>query len=427
MANERKIQLAKAFQPLLYEASRYKVYYGGRGGGKSYAVALALLTLGMQRNIRVLCTRELQTSISASVHQLLADIINAYGLQNNYTVLQTTIRGSNGTEFIFKGLKHNITEIKGMEGIDYVWCEESENISNRSWELLIPTIRKEGSEIWVVFNPRNPTDPTYERFVTNARDDSIIKKVSYRDNPWFPSVLDKERLALKESDYEAYLHIWEGEFDTRHTGSIYAKLLDKARADGRICPVPAKHGAPVVTAWDLGKKHTTAIWFAQVVGLQPRIIDFYEAGGEELDHYAEVVKSKPYKYEAHYLPHDAKHDRLGMVGSIQSQLKTMGIQSQILKMTSIRARIELARALIAEAWFDQDKCQDGIHALMQYHYEWVEDMGRFKDTPNQKHWSADASDAFGYLAQVLDRGVGVKKPVKPIPLMHTGGNSYMGV
>lgn len=405
---------------------RYKVFYGGRGGGKSYTIASILLAKGMSKPLRVLCTRELQTSIADSVHRLLSDIISSNPhFAAHYEVLQNTIRAKNGTEFLFKGLKHNITEIKGMEGIDIVWCEESENISNRSWELLIPTIRKDGSEIWVIFNPRNPTDPTYERFVATRRDDAIVQKVGWQDNPWFPKVLAKEKDALRESDFEAYKHIWEGEFDTRHSGSIYAKLIDKARAQDRICPVPYKNGVPVITAWDLGKKHTTAIWFAQVVGLQPRIIDFYEASGEDLPHFAEVIKNKPYIYGGHYIPHDAKHDRLGMTGSIQSQLRTMGVDAKLIKMTSIKARIETARTLINECYIDDKKCADGLHSLMAYHYAYDDDKGRFKDKPHDD-WSADASDAFGYMAQVLANGVGTKKrPAKYIPMPASSG-SYMG-
>ncbi len=428
MDNTHKIQLPKPFGDLIFTPMRYKIYYGGRGGGKSYSVALALLTMAMQGKIRVLCTRELQTSIADSVHRLLSDIILARGWADNFFVGQKTIRcKQTGSEFLFKGLKHNITEIKGMEGIDYVWCEESENISDRSWELLIPTIRKSGSEIWVIFNPRNPTDPTYQRFVATKRDDAIVKKVSYRDNPWFPDVLRKEMETLRKADHDAYLHVWEGEFDTRHTGFIYAKLLDKARAAGRICPVPVKSGVPVYTAWDLGKKHTTAIWFGQVVGLQPRIIDFYEAGGEDLPHFAGIIKKKGYNYGGHYVPHDAKHDRLGMIGSIQSQLKTMGVAAKVLKMTSIKARIEMGRTLINECWFNNiPVVQDGLHALMNYHYAYDDDRAKFKDKPYDG-WEADASDAFGYLAQVFVKpGIATKKRTKRIIKPFERQVGYMG-
>ena len=169
--------------------------------------------------------------------------------------------------------------------------EEAEKVSNNSWEVLIPTIRKEGSEIIISFNPKNPTDPTYERFVARPDEDMLVRKVSWRDNPFFPDVLEKERLRLKSADPLAYNHIWEGEFDRRHFGGIYANYVEDARAQGRIEGAPYKHGIDVIAAWDLGRSDSTAIWFAQLVGLQPRIIGYYERSQEDLAHYANYVKS----------------------------------------------------------------------------------------------------------------------------------------
>ena len=180
------LKIPLAFSQLLDTQARYKVFYGGRGSAKSESFARAQLIQGMQARKLFLNTRELQVSIQDSVHRLLASTIMNENLADQYEVLQSTIRHRyNGTEFIFKGLKHNITEIKGLQGVDCCWVEEAENVSDRSWETLIPTIRKENSEIWVSFNPKNLTDPTYQRFVVNPPPDSIVKKVSYRDNPFF--------------------------------------------------------------------------------------------------------------------------------------------------------------------------------------------------------------------------------------------------
>lgn len=354
--------------------------------------------------MRFLCTRELQGSIADSVHKLLADIIEQHGLLNFYTVQRQTIIGANGTEFLFKGLKHNITEVKSTEGVDVCWAEEAEKVSDGSWEALIPTIRKEGSEIWVSFNPKHPTDPTYKRMVEDADKNMLVKKVSWRDNPFFPDVLNQERVKLQNTDNEAYRHIWEGDFDTRHNGAIYATLLDASRKDGRITHVPHKSGLPVVTAWDLGKRNATSIVFAQLVGLQPRIIDYHEATGEQADLalLAKMIRSKPYEYAGHYLPHDAAHERLGMNGSIAAQLNAMGIANQVLKVSSVEAGIELGKELIKEAWIDQENCSDLLHALMSYHYEWDENRQVFKNKP-EHDWASDPADAFRYMAQVLDK------------------------
>lgn len=425
MSKAIQIKIPKAFDGL-FKKSRYKVYYGGRGGAKSYSIALALLIKGLSNKERILCTRELQASIGDSVHRLLSDIIQSTPLfYAHYNILKTTIKSKNGTEFLFKGLKHNITEIKGIEGITIVWCEESENISDHSWELLIPSIRKDGSEIWVAFNPKNPTDPTYKRFVAKKLPDTYVKKVSWRDNPYFPKVLFKEMEALRNEDEVAYRHIWEGEFDLRHSGLIFANLVDEAIKDARLCPVPYKSGLPVYTAWDLGRRDATVIWFWQIVGLQVRIIDYYANTGEDLVHYVEQIRSKPYKFGVHYLPHDAAHERLGAHGSIQKQLNSINFKTQVIKISSVASRIEAGRSLLKECYIDDEKCLDGIHALNNYHYEWDKNLQRFKDKPLHD-WASDPADAFTYMAQAIDLSMNAQKSrrqIKPIPLA-TG--SYMG-
>lgn len=194
----------------LLDPAPYKVAYGGRGGSKSWAFARVLLFLGTKKATRILCARELQTSIADSVHKLLSDQAEALGLGKFYIVQDKVIRGINGTEIIFSGLRNNITKIKSMEGIDIVWVEEAETVSASSWEVLIPTIRKDGSEIWVSFNTRESTDPTYKIFVENPRDGSIVVKVNWSDNPWFPERLMAEKDYLYRVDPDAAAHIWGG-------------------------------------------------------------------------------------------------------------------------------------------------------------------------------------------------------------------------
>jgi phage terminase large subunit len=138
---------------LLFRPSRYKVLHGGRGSGKSWGVARALLILAAQKPMRILCTREVQNSILESVHKLLSDQVETLGLSHFYEIQKTTIKGSNGSQFIFEGLRHNINSIKSMEGVDVCWVEEAEKVTDDSWRILIPTIRAPGSEIWVTFNP----------------------------------------------------------------------------------------------------------------------------------------------------------------------------------------------------------------------------------------------------------------------------------
>lgn len=219
-----KIKIPEAFAEL-FEPHRYKVFYGGRGGGKSWAFAVALLLTGLQRPLRVLCAREYQSSIADSVHKLLSDIIYRYGLGGFYRVTKDRIIGANGTEFIFCGLHHNVTEIKSKEGIDVCWVEEAHSVSAESWSVLLPTVRKEGSEVWMSFNPQGRDDPTYD-FVLHPRPDSIVRKVNWDSNPYFPATLDAERRYMLEVDPESYRHVWGGECVTLSEALVFNKKYE---------------------------------------------------------------------------------------------------------------------------------------------------------------------------------------------------------
>lgn len=205
-----KIQLPSKCLFLLNKKSRYKVLFGGRGSSKSYSIARALIILSLANRIRVLCARQIQNSIKDSVKKLLEDSIEALGLSGYFVSYKDVIRSANGSEFIFKGLQTNISEIKSLQGVNYVWVEEAESVTDEAWDILIPTIREPESEIWISFNPNMKTDPTYDRFVTNKPDNCISVELNYTDNPWFPDVLKEEMEACKLLNYPKYEHIWLG-------------------------------------------------------------------------------------------------------------------------------------------------------------------------------------------------------------------------
>ncbi len=195
----------------LFQPKRYKVCKGGRGSGKSWGYARALLIKAMERKCRILCTREVQRSIKDSVHRLLSDQIEALGLGSYFEILQTEIRGKNGSQILFAGLANTTAEsIKSFEGCDICWVEEAQTVSDRSWEILIPTIRAKGSEIWVTFNPQETTDPTFQRFVVNQPPDATVQTLNFYDNPWFPEELRKEKDYLYSVDPETADHVWGG-------------------------------------------------------------------------------------------------------------------------------------------------------------------------------------------------------------------------
>lgn len=427
-----KIQITEDFSALIDELdpnykTRYLVFWGGRGSGKSTSVAKGLLVRGMRNKEFVLCAREYQNSISDSVIKTLADEIETMGLQDFYEVQANRIIGKNGTEFIFKGIRNNISSIKSIPNISLVWLEEAHSISNNSYEVLIPTIRANGSQIIITFNPVNPTDPTYQRFIATDRDDVFKKKVNYDRNPWLPETLKKEAETLQQKDPDGFDHVYLGNFDTRRSGAVYAKQLSKAREENRVCRVPYDPSTEVFTAWDLGFGDATAIWFLQFVGRELRWIDYYENSGEQLSHYTQIIKQKSYNYMkyGHFLPHDGGHGNI-RGDSVSKQLFDMGLQNTVLtRETDINPGIELLRQTIAYSVFDSDKCVDGLHCLENYAYEWDEDRKVFKSKP--KHdWTSHGADSARYAAiaaSSVKTGLTTKKP-DPFAIQ-SFGSSYM--
>lgn len=198
------------FSDLYYKKARYKIYWGGRGAAKSWAFAEALIRLAAASSIRVLCVREFQNSIKESSLKILSDTITRLGLDSWFTVTETSIKSRVGAEFTFKGCYNNADGFKSVEGIDILWAEEAHSISEASWRILLPTVRKEGSEIWISFNMNEENDATYRRFVANPRTNSIIHKVNYDSNPYLSSVLRQEMEDDRKNDYHLYEHIWLG-------------------------------------------------------------------------------------------------------------------------------------------------------------------------------------------------------------------------
>lgn len=393
----------------LFKPSRYKVLYGGRGGAKSWGVARALLTLGAAKPLRILCAREFQNSISESVHALLNDQVKALGLESFYEVQNTTIRGKNGTEFYFAGLRHNVTKIKSFEGVDIVWCEEAQTISKTSWDTLIPTIRKEGSEIWVTFNPSLEMDETYQRFVVKPPTNSIVQKINWQDNPWFPDVLRQEKDDLKEKDPDAYLTVWEGHCKQTLDGAIYANEVRKATEDGRFTRVPYDESKPVHTFWDLGRADKTAIWFAQIIGFEFRLIDYYENQGHALGHYLKHLQGKPYVYGDTWLPHDADNQLLASERTIAQQARAAGFKVRITPKSSVVDGINAGRTVFANCWFDAEKCADGLQCLRNYRYEVDPDTQQYSTKPLHD-WASHGADAYRYFAVALREPKKEKKP-----------------
>lgn len=403
----------------LFEPHRYKVCYGGRGGTKSWGFARALLLLGAQKPTRILCARETQKSIADSVHTLLRDQIANLGLQAFYKVTNSAITGLNGTNFAFIGIKQNVGNMKSFEGCDICWVEEAQTVSKNSWEVLIPTIRKENSEIWVSFNPELQTDETYKRFVLQPPPNGKFVKINWSDNPWFPAVLKQEMEHLKAKDEDAYQHIWEGMCKQVVEGAIYKTELLAADKDKRICSVPWEPIRPVNVYWDLGYGDSTSIWFAQAVGFEYRLIDFISASQQALAYYLKEIANRPYPIDTYFLPHDARAHELGSGKSIEEQLRAAGKKVRIVPKLSIADGIAAARAVFPKCWFDADKCADGIQALRHYRYDFNEDLKTFEKQPLHD-WASHPADAFRYFSIMIRDGEREKKKPESGPPMRVG-------
>ncbi len=384
---------------LLSENHRYKVLYGGRGGAKSWGVVRALIIKATQKNMRILCAREIQNSIRDSVHKLISDQIQAMGLSAHFEIQRDTIKGINGSEFLFKGLRMNVQEIKSTEGIDICWVEEAQTVSKASWDVLIPTIRKDNSEIWISFNPELDTDVTYKRFVLNPPSNAKVVKVNWSDNPWFPKELVYEKDDLKLRDPDAYLTVWEGHCRQVLDGAIYANEIRLATNEGRITSVPYDSAKGVQAIFDLGRADKTSIWFLQQVGFEYRLIDFYENRGFAFGHYMKHVREKPYIIERLVLPHDAQQSLLASERTIEQQAKDNGFDVTVLSVASIESGIDAARSIFNRCWFDENKCVDGLNALRRYRYQ-IDDAGQWSKKPLHDE-NSHAADAFRYLATAI--------------------------
>ena len=390
------------------ENSRYRVLYGGRGGSKSWNVARALLVKGAKSPMRFLCAREFQTSIKDSVHKLLTDQIFALGLESFYEITQNSIRGKNGTEFAFVGLKNNIANIKSFEGVDLCWVEEAQTVSKLSWNVLIPTIRKDKSEIWITFNPELETDETFQRFVVSPPQNAVVQKINWSDNPWFPETLELERQALKNRDIEAYNTVWEGICRQTIDGAIFAKEMTMAEIEGRITKVPYDATKPVHAIFDLGWADNTACWLMQFIGQELHFIRYFEDNQKTITYYLQEMQKFGYLYDTLWLPHDAAAKSLGTGRSIEEIVRAAGFKVQMLDRVPIADSINAARTIFNKCYFDRENTTDGLNCLRHYQYDVDVETGAFSQKPLHNIYSHGA-DAFRYV------GLMVNEPRKPKP------------
>lgn len=407
-----KAPTPRALAPLLQPA-RYKGAYGGRGGCKSHFFAEEVLLRCYEQPTRVVCIREVQNSIKDSVRQLLIDKIEALGLGFAFTATEAEIRGSNGSLITFRGMQsYNAANIKSLEGYHIAWVEEAQTLSKHSLDLLRPTLRAEGSELWFSWNPRFSTDPVDMLFRKHPPPDAISVRVGWEDNPWLPSVLRKQIDHDYATDPDLAEHVWGGAYFTG-AGTILAKWLNQSDRSGFIHDGVAfdPAGAPVEVSSDIGFRDTAAWWFWQRVVGGFRVFGYDQDIGLDADDWCPRIQSKLIslgvpagKLGKIWLPQDAKAKTFQSKHSaVERFLTAFGPQKvAILPPMKVADRINAARVIIRKSEINKTSCEEGLEGLRAWSFEFNEETGIMSREP--KHdWASHPGDAFSYGAVVMQQ------------------------
>ena len=402
--NQLIIPTARVFEPLLQPA-RFKGAWGGHGGGKSHffgelLVERCLLNPGTL----AVCIREIQQTLSQSSKRLVETKIGELGVGAQFRVLYDRIETPGGGLIIFQGMQDATAEsIKSLEGYQIAWTEEAQTLSPRSLQLLRPTIRAEGSEIWASWNPRRKSHAVDEFLRQKKPDNAIVVKANWRDNPWFPSVLDEERQLDLERYPERYGHIWSGDYAKAFEGAYWARELAEARRQGRISEVARDPLLPIRLYWDIGgagaKADACAIWVVQFVGQAIRILDYIEGQGQVLGYYTNELRARGYEKALCFLPHDGVNTNAITGLRYADHLRDAEFNVTVVPNQGAGAasmRIEAVRRLFPKVWFNADATEAGRDALGYYHER--KDEAHDIGLGPEHDWSSHAADAFGLMA-----------------------------
>ena len=403
------IETAAVFEPLL-QPSRYKGAWGGRGSGKSHFFGGLLIEDSLrEKGLLSVCIREVQKTLKDSSKRLLERklVDLKLGEADGFKVFNEVIQTPGDGAIIFQGMQdHTAESIKSLEGFKRAWWEEAQTASTRSLNLLRPTIRAAGSELWFSWNARLKSDPVDVMFRGPEKPTgSTVVQANWRDNPWFNAELEQERLDCLRMQPDQYDHIWEGGYLTVAAGAYYAKHLADAKNEGRIGKVAADPLLPIRLIVDIGgtgaKADAFAMWAVQFVGREIRVLNYYEAVGQPLATHLNWMRSQGYTPERAQiiLPHDgATHDKVFSV-SYESAFRDAGYTVTVIPNQgkgAAAARIEAARRLFPSVWFNEATTEGGRAALGWYHEK--RDEARNIGLGPEHDWASHGADAFGLMA-----------------------------
>lgn len=483
MSDENEFEFLEKLSFLLDQSARWKVSFGGRGGGKSEGYAIALILLSRTKKLRILCGREFQNSIDESVKQTIEANIESMGLSDEFQILgKQIICKRTGSRFFFMGLRYNINKVKSLGRIDICWVEEADKTSKTTLDKLIPTIRGRsrleadrggpfgnGPELWFSYNPDLDTDEIYKRTVSEKDkylpdyvmidkiDDSvvlnpdgsiyqptlgeeynknrfeiiryaIVVKINYWNNKWFPPDLRLEMNVAKAANENRYLEVWEGHTKVVLEGAIYAEEIREVLRERRRGKVPYDPNKPVVTCWDLGHSDKTAIWFVQKVGLEYNLIHYYEDRLKKMPHYIKYLQDLKYNYSTHFLPHDGSAETLSNI-TPEKQLKAIGWNVKIVQRPAKKAvGINAVRTIFPLLNFDEIGTADGWQCLQRYAYKVNEETGAFSKEPEHDTPWSHGADGMQTLALSLKSEQDSKKlkPSNVTDFNQPRANGWMG-
>lgn len=415
-----RIELPKKLIPVFDGRADVRGAYGGRGSAKTRSFAKMIAVVGMIHGQAgtsgiLLCARQFQNSLDdSSLEECKRAIEDEPFLAAYYETGDKYIKSIDGRiVFAFAGLDRNIASIKSKGRILVCWVDEAEPVTEYAWQVLIPTLREEeedwNAELWVTWNPRRKSAAVEQRF--RGSKDPLVKivELNWSDNPRFPAKLERDRQRDLVDRPEQYRHIWEGDYATVVEGAYYAGALVKARQDGRISKVPADPLMTYRAFFDIGgtgaKADACAIWVAQFVGLEVRVLDYYEAVGQPLAAHVAWMRGRGYGPDTSqiWLPHDgAQQDKVHDV-SFQSALRDVGYTVHVVPNQgagAARKRIEAARRLFPAISFNELTTAPGLDALGWYH-EKRDDNRNIGLGPNHD-WASHAADAFGLMCCVYE-------------------------